>query len=61
MLVIVLLILSASAIAKPPSGPSVLSLKLKNEGGNKKRNDWNVVTVAVTKNVNINVEVTHAK
>jgi hypothetical protein len=35
MVVIVVLILSTSAIAMPPSGPSVLSLKLKNEGGNK--------------------------
>jgi hypothetical protein len=30
-------------------------------GGNKKRNDRNVVTVAATKNANIKVEVTHAK
>ena len=37
MSVIVLLILSASAIAMPPSGPSLLYLKLQNEGrGNKK-------------------------
>jgi hypothetical protein len=32
MMVIVLLILSASAIAMPPSGPSVLPSKLQNEG-----------------------------
>jgi hypothetical protein len=30
-------------------------------GGNKKRNDRNVVTVAVTKNANLKVGVTHAK
>ena len=32
MLVIVLLILSASAIATPSSGPSSLAAKLRNEG-----------------------------
>ena len=32
MFVIVLLILSASAIAMPPSGPSGLKVKLQNEG-----------------------------
>ena len=35
MSVIVLLILSASAIAMPPLGPSWLSRRLRNEGGNK--------------------------
>jgi hypothetical protein len=34
MFVIVVLILSASAIAMPPSGPSWLEYKLQNEGGN---------------------------
>ena len=33
MFVIVVLILSASAIAMPPSGPSWLLYKLQNEGG----------------------------
>jgi hypothetical protein len=32
MLVIVVLILSASAIAMPPSGPSLFQHKLQNEG-----------------------------
>jgi hypothetical protein len=36
MFVIVLLILSASAIAMPPSGPSWVSYKLQNEGVTKK-------------------------
>jgi hypothetical protein len=36
MSVIVLLILSASAIAMPPLGPSLLSYKLQNEGVTKK-------------------------
>jgi hypothetical protein len=36
MLVIVLLILSASAIAMPPSGPNVLLCRLRNEGVTKK-------------------------
>jgi hypothetical protein len=49
MVVIVLLILSASAIAMPPSGPILLPRKLQNEG------------VAVTKIANFKVEVTHAK
>ena len=42
MEVIVLLTLSASAIAMPPSGPSLLALKLKKEGVTKL--DRNVVT-----------------
>jgi hypothetical protein len=54
MVVIVLLILSASAIAMPPSGPILLPRKLQNEGVTN-RNDRNVVTVAVTKISNIKV------
>jgi hypothetical protein len=49
MLVMVLLILSASAIAMPPSGPSWVYCKLQNEDGYQNWNDRNVVTVAVTK------------
>ena len=49
MFLVVVLILSASAIAMPPSGPTSFHPKLKNEGVTK-RNDRNVaVTVAVTK------------
>jgi hypothetical protein len=36
MVVIVLLILSASAIAMPPSGPNLFSDRLRNEGVTKK-------------------------
>ena len=37
MLVIVVLIFSASAIAMPPSGPRLLPPTLQNDGGNKTR------------------------
>jgi hypothetical protein len=41
MFVIVLLILSASAIAMPPSGPSSFCSKLRNEGVTKCRGNKN--------------------
>jgi hypothetical protein len=49
MVVIVVLILSASAIAMPPSVPRLLYSKLQNEGGNKKGMIGMLLPFAVTK------------
>jgi hypothetical protein len=61
MFVIVVLIFSASAIAMPPSEPSLSCIKLRNEGLTKKGMIGMLLPYAVTKNANIKVEVTHAK
>jgi hypothetical protein len=54
MFVIVVLILSASAIAMPPLRPKLFRSKLQNEDGYQNWNDRNIVN----KNANFKVEVT---
>jgi hypothetical protein len=61
MLVIVVLILSASAIAMPRSGPRLFHRKLRNEGGNKKGMIGMLLPQRGNKNANFKVEVTHHK
>jgi hypothetical protein len=60
MSVIVVLILSASAIAMPPLGPSLFITRLRNEGLTKKER-LECCYRRGNKNANIKVEVTHAK
>ena len=60
MFVIVVLILSASAIAMPPSGPSSFRSRLQNEGVTKKGMIGMLLPYRCNKNASFKVGVTHA-